>query len=279
MSALLPIAEMRPADRSALQRAIRQLENPGLVARLSDLVGRPVEGAIERLPQAVSQRLHRIVHGSLEAALGIAVRSLGRGSPGRPARRLLHAAAGGLSGAVGGAFGLQGLAAELPLSTTVILRSVADIARAQGEDPASPDTRVACLAVFALGGRAAADDAAESGYYAVRTALAQTVTEAARYLAQGRAVDQGAPVLVRLLARIAARFDAVVAEKIVAQGVPIIGAVGGAAINLAFVRHFQAIADGHFTIRRLERVYGAAAIEAEYRRLLTQPSGDRAEGS
>lgn len=268
MNALLPIADMRPTDRAALARAIRLLERPSLVARLSDLVGRPIEGIMARLPNGAATRLHRIVHGSLETALQVAVRSLGRGRPGHPARRLWHAAAGGVSGAIGGAFGLQGLAAELPLSTTIILRSVADIARAEGEDPTSPDTRLACLSVFALGGRSAEDDAAESGYYAVRTALAQTVTEAARYLAQRRAVNQSAPVLVRLLARIAARFDTVVAEKIVAQGVPILGAVGGAAINLAFVRHFQGVAAGHFTIRRLERVYGAEAIEAEYRRLL-----------
>ncbi|RLE25016.1 MAG: EcsC family protein, partial [Acidobacteria bacterium] len=56
----------------------------------------------------------------------------------------------------------------------------------------------------------------------------------------------------------------VVAEKIVAQGVPVIGAVGGAAINVAFVRHFQAMARGHFVVRRLERSYGEAIIRENY---------------
>ncbi len=46
-----------------------------------------------------------------------------------------------------------------------------------------------------------------------------------------------------------------------------IGAVGGAAINLAFVEHFQDLARGHFTVRRLERVYGPELVRAEYDRL------------
>ena len=47
----------------------------------------------------------------------------------------------------------------------------------------------------------------------------------------------------------------------------VLGAVGGAAVNLAFIEHFQEVAHGHFTIRRLERAYGAAAVRSEYERL------------
>ena len=73
-----------------------------------------------------------------------------------------------------------------------------------------------------------------------------------------------APVLVKLIAMIAARFGVVVSQKAAAQMVPVLGAVGGAAVNYAFVDHFQAIARGHFTVRRLERVYGGDVIRAEY---------------
>jgi hypothetical protein len=159
------------------------------------------------------------------------------------------------------------LAIELPMTTTIILRSVADIARSEGENLRSVETRLACLEVFALGGRSKADDAAESGYFAVRTALAQAVSEAARYLSRRTTVEKSAPVLARLLAGIASRFNTVVAEKIVAQGVPVIGAVGGAAVNLAFVRHFQAMARGHFVIRRLERRYGEDDVRELYGRI------------
>ena len=57
------------------------------------------------------------------------------------------------SGAIGGAFGFAALAVELPISTTILLRSIAEIARAEGEDLSRPEARLACLEVFALGGQ------------------------------------------------------------------------------------------------------------------------------
>jgi hypothetical protein len=199
----------------------------------------------------------------LRTALKIAVTSLGRGS-GRKARPRLHTLAAAVSGAAGGAFGLSTLALELPVTTTIILRSVADIARSEGESLDDAEARLACMQVFAFGGRGPDDDATESGYFAVRTALAQAVSEAVRYMARRTTVGEGAPVIARFLARIAARFNTVVAEKIVAQGVPVVGALGGAAINTIFMRHFQEMARGHFTVRRLERTYGHDAIRSAY---------------
>ena len=48
------------------------------------------------------------------------------------------------------------------------------------------------------------------------------------------------------------------------ESLPVIGALGGAAINYAFARHFHDLARGHFTVRRLERTYGRAMAQAEY---------------
>ena len=45
---------------------------------------------------------------------------------------------------------------------------------------------------------------------------------------------------------------------------PVIGAASGAAINLLFVSSFQKAAAGHFTVRRLQRTYGADAVKSEY---------------
>jgi len=104
----------------------------------------------------------------------------------------------------------------------------------------------------------------------VRAILAKSVSEAVRFLAGRGLTDEAAPILVRVISQIAARFGLVVSQKIAAQSVPLIGAAGGAAINYAFVDHFQTIARGHFTIRRLERLYGAAIVQAEYQRLLQQ---------
>jgi glycerate kinase len=102
--------------------------------------------------------------------------------------------------------------------------------------------------------------------------LARSVTEAARYVAEKGLVEEGAPALVQLLAKIAVRFKVPVTAKFAAQSVPAIGAAGGAAINLVFINHFQDMARGHFTVRRLERKYGAEVVREEYSRLKDEVS-------
>jgi hypothetical protein len=100
--------------------------------------------------------------------------------------------------------------------------------------------------------------------------LAKTVTEAARFIAERGFVEQGAPVLIRFIAQVASRFGAVVTQKVAAQALPIIGALGGAAVNYAFIEHFQEMAKGHFIVRRLERAYGNDTVRAEYERMTQQ---------
>jgi hypothetical protein len=121
--------------------------------------------------------------------------------------------------------------------------------------------------VFALGGRVGSTDASESGYFAVRSMLAKTVTEAARFVAERGVIKEGAPILLKFVTRVAARFGVVVTQKVAAQALPVVGAFGGAAVNYAFIEHFQDIARGHFTIRRLERIYGKKSVRAEYDRI------------
>ena len=120
-----------------------------------------------------------------------------------------------------------------------------------------------------MGGRQVDDDGRETGYYAVRAALAKAVSDAAKYIAKKGITEKSAPVIVRLIAQLASRFGAVVSEKMVAQAVPLIGAIGGALINLVFVGHFQRVARGHFIVRRLERVHGRETIQIAYESIRT----------
>jgi len=129
-------------------------------------------------------------------ALDVAVGSLNETAI-KPSKNRLHKFAAAASGALGGAFGLAALAFELPVSTTIMLRSIADIAKSEGENIQYIDTKLACLTVFALGGRTRKDDATESGYFAARAAMASAVTEAAKYLAEKGFTKAGAPALVR----------------------------------------------------------------------------------
>ena len=109
----------------------------------------------------------------------------------------------------------------------VILRSIVAIARAEEESLHSFDTKLACLAVFALGGASELDDASESGYFAIRAALATAVADAARYVTVRGGAGPTAPALVRFIAQIANRFGVTVTQKTVAQAVPVVGAAGG----------------------------------------------------
>ena len=255
-----------------LKRAKLLLENPGLAAKLAAYVGSPVEKGMKLLPKVVQKGVHSATEKALMKALDMAIRSLGgkRNDAGRTrtASNRIHRVAVAASGAVGGAFGIAALGIELPLSTTIILRSIADIAASEGEDPRQIETRLACLTVFALGSpRDARDNAAESGYFAARSALATAVSEASKHLAQKGLAKGGSPALVRLVSLIAARFGIVVSEKTAAQLVPVIGAAGGAIINSLFIAHYQDMARGHFIVRRLEKIHGAEPVRLAYERL------------
>jgi hypothetical protein len=57
----------------------------------------------------------------------------------------------GVSGGLGGLFGVLALPIEVPLTTTLMLQSIADIARHYREDLRRPVSRIACQEVFALG--------------------------------------------------------------------------------------------------------------------------------
>ncbi len=247
----------------ALAQARDLLENPGLIARFSSTLATPIDRGMDRLPQAARARILAIANTSLQTALKTALWTLDN-EGGVPASNLRHKAGGAFSGALGGAFGLPALAIELPISTSIMLRSIADIARSEGEDLQNRGTQMACLEVFALGGASSVDDAAETGYFGIRAAMAKAVSEAASYAATAATVRDSAPALVRLVSQIASRFSIPVSQKTAAQSVPIIGAAGGALINVLFMDHFQNAARGHFIIRRLERLYGEKTVKLAY---------------
>jgi len=253
------------SDREALAAAVRRLESPSLAGRLAALAGKPVGLVQWALPATASTAVAKLAKHALERALDVALFSLQnrRFTGGRK----LHSGLACTSGAIGGAFGLAALAVELPVSTTIMLRAIAAIAQEEGEDLTDPRTGLACLEVFALGGPTADETGMEADYFAVRAILARGLVEIAELGIDKGAAREGAPVFVRFLTQIAARFGIVVSQKMAAQAVAVVGAVGGAGVNLAFVEHFQDVARGHFTVRRLERAHGADTVRNEYERL------------
>ncbi|MFN7954566.1 MAG: EcsC family protein [bacterium] len=273
-------------DDAFVRAAAAYLEHPSFLVQLADLVGRPVEAALGSLPRTAQRVIQRAVQGALgkglewvshglepsEAPVFETLATAGSRARQRGRRHNVAAAA---TGAAGGFAGLAAMPIELPISTLILLRTIAATAHEMGADLGDPAVRLECLSVLSLGGPTRRDDAAESGYLTARVGLAGALREAARGLARSGAedlarvaLDRTAPALVRFLALIAGRFEAVVTERAVAQVLPVVGAISGAAINTAFAHHFHRVALYHFGIRQLERLHGAETVEARYRATL-----------
>jgi hypothetical protein len=261
-NATMPEIALSEEDRAALRQAVRALEEPSYVARLSALAGRPIELLGQALPQVASDMISKATQAALTRALRYALRTIPK--EGRNPETRAHKALAILSGAMGGALGVSAVLVELPISTTIMLRSIARIAQSEGEDLEHPETALACVQVFALGGHSGSDNVHEAGYFAVRAAMAKSVTRALQQMAGRGVVDESTSAIVRLLAQIGSRFGVVVSQKVAAQAVPVLGAIGGAAVNAAFVDHFQTLARGHFIVRRLERTYGKGTVRRAY---------------
>lgn len=255
---------MTAAEQAELAQAFEALEHPSLAARLANAIGKPIEEMLRFLPQSWHDGVHAAAERAIGHAFAVALDSLDTRLSSR-GHGALHQLAAVTTGALGGYFGLPALLVELPLTTVIMLRSVVDVARNHGEDLQRVEARLACLEVFALGGRSGEDRYAEIGYYEVRLALALHFTPLSEQIAKMGAGAQSLPGAVELVRGIAARFGLVITDKVAAQMVPVIGAFTGAAINAIFLKHFQSVANGHFTVRRLERAHGAAPVEAAYR--------------
>jgi hypothetical protein len=258
--------DMTKNDVEDLREAKSLLENPSLAAKISNLFGAAIGKGFEYLPKKWDIVVQKTAKLALEKALSFAISTMdGRIKPASSDKfhKILTAA----SGAGGGSFGLPALSIELPLTTTIMLRSVADIARSEGENIDLVETKLECLKVFALGGPARTDDATETGYFAVRALLANSVSDAAKHIAQKGLSQKSAPAIVRFISALASRFGIVVSEKVAAQAMPVIGGIGGLFINTVFMDHFQDMARGHFTVRRLERNYGKDLVRQEYDKL------------
>lgn len=223
-----PIGE---AETEARLRALvlRHAQAGNGVIDLLNLVGGHAEGLLDRLPVSLRVRLNETTEEALKRAAEIAHRSrnvVGE-QPGWRTRVLTAT-----MGAVGGMGGLPTALAELPVTVTVLLRAIQDVAVEHGFDPSEPGVRFDSIEVFGAAGPLERDDGANLGFVGTR----MTVT---------------GPALHALIARVAPRLAAVLGQKLAAQTVPILGAAAGAATNYAYTRYYQDMAQVHFGLRRL----------------------------
>lgn len=274
--------EDNPTDYEGLKRAARLLESPSLTAKLTDLLGSPVEWLVKKLPAGAQDKVHEVVVAGLHKAVSAALFTMNADAK-QEAFPKLHTIAAAASGAAGGFFGFAGLAIEVPFTTTIIMRSIADIARSEGFQVDELHVQMECVSVFGLGGTQA--ESADAGYFAARAAFQrfagmvavevgkaagkQAGKAGARKLTEGEA----AKWLAQLIAKVAARFEIVITEKAAAQAAPVIGAAFGATLNALIINFYQDMARGHFIVNRLANKYGEAAIEQAYMNICKRKPG------
>ncbi|VWB54491.1 peptidase [Burkholderia lata] len=274
---ITPVTTLSQDDRDALWRAKQVLESPSLTMKLTGMLGAPVEKMIARLPDFATGKINDATQLALRKCLNIALRTLGKppapdAEPDKPSN-LLHKLAVATTGAAGGAFGFLALPVELPVTTTLIFRSVCDIARSEGEDLSSVDTQLQCLAVLGMGGNPdKQEEDTDLGYFVLRGALAQAISKASSDITTKGIAAHSSAAVFKLVQTVASRFSVQVTEQMAAKSIPAIGAVLGATVNTLFIDHFQQMAHGHFTVRRLERKYGSVAVKAAYQAIDASPA-------
>ncbi|HLN55205.1 MAG TPA: EcsC family protein [Bacteroidales bacterium] len=259
---------IKEAHLAELKSAVQLLENPGIAAKITNLIGMPIEKGMKFLPDDWNKKIGEVTQKALMKAANIAIFSI-NSAPRELSSDRWHKLGVAVTGGIGGFLGLPAMIIELPVSTTIMLRSIAEIARREGEHVNDSLTKLACLEVFALGGKNKSDDSSESGYFVVRAALARSVSEAAQFAATKSLTGESAPALIRFIVNIAQRFSIQVTEKAAAQAIPVLGAAGGAIINTLFIDHFQDMAKGHFVVRRLEGIYGKEVVRDAYEEVVS----------
>jgi hypothetical protein len=216
----------------------------GLVTRL----GGKIEAQLDQLPPGFRQKVEQVTSEALKQSLKLA--GHGRNAPDFGPRAAPALAA--LAGAVGGAGGIATALAELPVTVTMILHSILRAAEAEGFDTHLPEVQAEALRVLSSGGPLAEDDGVNTSFLGARLTLS------------GSAVH-------KILASIVPGFATVLSQKLVAQTIPVLGAVTGAALNTAFLTYYREVAHIRFSLLRLSIQHGAEpvrlAFEAESKAL------------
>lgn len=215
-----------------LARLHRRAGGPGL--QVLTLLGTKAEGLLDRLPETMRSGLDRATETALETAMRAAQGSRGvvKDQP-----DWLNRAVTAALGAAGGFGGLPSAMAELPVTTTVLLRAIQGVAAEEGFDPAERNVQFDSIQVFASAGPLAEDDGADAAFLVTRLSLTGATMQS-------------------LISSVAPRLAAALGQKLAAQAVPVLGAAAGAAVNYAYTSYYQDMARVHFRLRRL-------AVEAD----------------
>lgn len=217
------------------------------VARSRSL-GAGVEAQWARLPDAVRAQVEAQVAQALRVGLGIA-KAAPQTSP-RQQRWMVIA-----SGAAGGAVGLAGALADLPVALVIFLQAIREEAREAGLDPDRDGVALASLDILSSGRVLAVAEVLNPAYVSGRLALA-------------------GPTLSGWIARTVPRLIPLLGPRLAASAVPLVGALGGAVLNAAWLEHYRSLARIRFRLMALAEHHGAEAVVRAYARAQAVPAVD-----
>ncbi|MEL6463618.1 MAG: EcsC family protein [Pseudomonadota bacterium] len=213
-----------------LERLARRYKGAGgLGIQVLNTLGTGADSLLSRLPAPVRNQLNDATRAALAQALNAA--STSRGMVPDQAE-WLNATVSAAMGAAGGFGGLPTALAELPVTTTLLLRVIEGVAEEHGFDPSAESVRFDCVQVFAAAGPLEHDDGSDIAFLTTRLAMS------------GGAMH-------KLIAMVAPRLAVVLGQKLAAQTVPVLGAAAGAAINFSYTKYYTDMAHVHFGLRRL----------------------------
>ncbi len=250
-------ASFSDAEIQELTAIARQYADAsGLVVKLASWAGDKAHGLVARATPDWQKRIEDVTDLALRSSYAAAFATQPDSGSNPYMSKMLSWAQGerwlrvaaSATGVLGGIGGVASTLVDLPVTTTLILRSVQEIAREYGEDISDEAVRVQCLAVFGFGGPLADDDEAETGLFASRMAFS------------GKA-------LAEMLKLILPRFGMLVSEKILTQATPLLGAAAGGVINSIFAGYYQTMAHVHFRLRRLESKNDHEQVKACFERI------------
>ncbi len=246
---LPPVKAANPSKEVQLAELVTRYKSArGVGMQVVGLLGAQAENLLDKLPSPARAGLDKATLQALELSFSAA--AITRGSipdTGNWMTRMVTVT----TGAAGGFGGMTTALAELPLTTTVILRAIQGIAAEHGFDPTHPDTKADCLRVFAAAGPMSEDQGTDLSFLTLRASVS------------GAAMQT-------LLAKVAPKLSVTMGQKLAAQTVPVLGAVTGATINYAFTSYYQDIAHVQFGLRKLaeETGHDRAALAAEFEALV-----------
>lgn len=244
-----PLSPKTEAEIARLAKRARNAGGP--LMKAVNLAGGHAEAMLEKLPQGVRDRIEDVTGAALErcysAAAGV------RASGVLPdAGKHGHKIAVAMSGGAGGFGGIASAVIELPATVSIFFGAIQKIAGTYGFDPDDPAVRLECLRVFGSGSPLEDDDGVNTGFLASRIMLNGAGAHA-------------------MIAKVAPKFALAMGQKLAAQTVPVLGAVTGAAVNLAFLGYYQELAHVRFGLMKLAQSHAEGEVLHAFRAANAKP--------